>query len=121
MFLDVIPEIVPVRFGVAIVIGIVCKLLVAVLDDVNVISPLHLPWRLKEKPTGRDRLAVPDSLIVAQTPNLSEVPVVVDFALIDPFVHAWAFDMFRVKLIAPNEKFLVIDVLFTVNESVPER
>ena len=93
----------------------------AVLDDVNVISPLHLPWRLKEKPTGRERLAVPDSLIVAQTPNLSEVPVVVDLALIDPFVHARAFDMFRVKLIAPNEKFLVIEVLFTVKESTPER
>jgi hypothetical protein len=44
---EVIPEIVPVIFGVAIVIGTTCKDPDAVFEVVKEISPLHRPLRLK--------------------------------------------------------------------------
>jgi hypothetical protein len=90
--LDVIPEIVPTTFGVAMVIGTVCNALVAVTAEEKEMSPLHFPTRSKEYPTGRDRLTVPVSFIWAHSPNLSEVPAVEDFTLIEPLEHASGFE-----------------------------
>jgi hypothetical protein len=118
---EVIPEINPVIFGVVIVIGTTCRELVAVFEDVNEISPLQFPFRLKEYPVGSDKFTVPVSLIEAQTPNLSEVPEVVEAALIHPFEQASGLETFIRKLDGDNEKSFNMEVLVTVKESVPER
>ena len=70
------------------VIGTVCKVLVAVTAEEKEISPLHFPSRSKEYPTGRDKFTVPVSFSWAHNPNLSDVPIVEDFTLIDPLEQA---------------------------------
>ena len=121
MAFEVIPEIVPVTFGVVIVIGTTCNVLVAVFAEVKVISPLQFPFRSKEYPTGRDRLTVPVSLSAAHSPNLSEVPAVDDFALTHELEQANGLETSILKFEEVSEKFFVMEVLVTVNESVPER
>jgi hypothetical protein len=118
---DVIPEIVPTTFGVAMVIGTVCNVLVAVTAEEKEMSPLHFPSRSKEYPTGRDKFTVPVSFIWTHNPNLSDVPIVEDFTLIDPLEQASGLETSTLKFAAANEKFFVIAVLVTVKESVPDR
>lgn len=108
-------------FGVAIVMGTSCSELVAVFAELKVIFPLQFPIKSKEYPTGSERLTVPVSFNDAQTPNLSEVPEVDDLAFTVAFEQANGLETSTLKLGAASEKFLVMEVLVTVNESVPDR
>ena len=117
------PEMIPIKFGVGTVTGIVCNTEVVVTVTSMGSAPPQKTRKIISFPTGSKKFAIPDELKVAQTISSPIGPAdgVLKLNPALPFIQWSAVLACSFTLMLPTVKFFVIEVELTVVTSPPRR